>query len=490
MTSRRPLSRRAVLQGAGGFALALPLLEAMFDNKAFAQAAAPKRYLLGFGGCSLGGYDGSIAQTFVPNTVGANYDLKAALTNLAPVKSSVSVVTGLKLPWAVNGVIPAGGRATQFHYYQVAPLLTGTRSTSGAFMSPTTEHLAGELLGGTTTFKTLVTRVQVSSYIDAAQPGTGQSVSYRANGTGVQSVPPRYSPQALFQALFGNFQSNGLTPDQVAEQKWRVDQRRSVLDAVGTRMTKLKARLGVADQRRVDAHLAEFRELELRVAAIPPPMVGTCLKPVDPGADPAVGGNQQTNAEGNITYTQNLGYSGEDARAKVMCDLIHMAIACDLTRSVMLQFTNSQSFMNMATVTSQRSDLHELSHGGFGNLSDPDTTQALAKGINWHMKHWAYLLGKLKATPEAGGSVLDNMAAVFTFEGGHGFDPADNRMISAHSTENMAMLVSGGAGGLKQGLHLRAPNLHPAQVLLTALRAVGYPGNSLGEISGEIPGLR
>ena len=34
-----------------------------------------------------------------------------------------------------------------------------------------------------------------------------------------------------------------------------------------------------------------------------------------PGADPAVGGNQQTNAEGNITYTQNLGYSGEDARA-------------------------------------------------------------------------------------------------------------------------------------------------------------------------------
>lgn len=486
----KPLSRRALLRGAGGFALGLPLLEAMLDNKAFAQAAAPKRYLLGFAGCSLGGYDGNIAQTFVPTTVGANYDLKSALTNLMPVKQNVTVVTGMRLPWAVNGVVPAGGRAVQFHYYQVAPLLTGQRSTSGNFMAPTTEHIAGDLLGANTTFRTLVTRVQVSSYIDAAQPGTGQAISYRANGTGVQQVPPRYSPQALFQALFSNFQSSGLTPDQVADQRWRIDQRKSVLDSVGARMTKLKDRLGVADQKRVDAHLQEFRELEMRVAAIPPPMVGTCLKPMDPGADPAVGGNQQTNSEGNITYTQNLGYSGEDARAKVMCDLIHMAIACDLTRSVLLQFTNSQSFLNMATVTNQRSDLHELSHGGFGNLNDPDTTQALAKGINWHMKHWAYLLGKLKATPEAGGNVLDNMAAVFTFEGGHGFDPADNRMVSAHSTENMAMLVSGGAGGLKQGLHIRAAGAHPAQVLLTALRAVGYASNTLGEVSGEIPGLR
>jgi len=488
----KPLSRRTLLRGAGGFALGLPLLEAMLDNKAWAQAAAPKRYLLGFAGCSLGGYDGNINQTFVPTTVGANYDLKPALANLAPVKALTSVVTGMRVPWAVNGVVPAGGKAVQFHYYQVAPLLTGMRSADGDFEAPTTEHIAGDLLGGTTTFKTLVTRVQVSSYVDAAQPGTGQSISYRKNaaGTGVQSVPPRYSPQQLFQALFGNFTSTGLTPDQVAEQRWKTEQRRSVLDSVGARMTKLKARLGVADQRRVDAHLSEFRELEMRVAAIPPPMVGTCLKPADPGADPAVGGNQQTNAEGNITYTQNLGYSGEDARAKVMCDLIHMAIACDLTRSVLFQFSNSQSFLNMSAITGQRSDLHELSHGGFGNLTDPDTTQALAKGINWHMKHWAYLIQKLKDTPEGAGSILDNMAAVFSFEGGHGFDPADNRMVSAHSTENMAMLVSGGAGGLKQGMHIRAAGLHPAQVLLTALRAVGYASNTLGEVSGEIPGLR
>jgi hypothetical protein len=232
------------------------------------------------------------------------------------------------------------------------------------------------------------------------------------------------------------------------------------------------------------------RELELRVAAIPPAVVGQCQKPTDPGPDPAVGTGQATSAEGNITYQQNLANSGEDARARVMCDLIHMALTCDLTRSTLLQFTNAQSFLNMYPITGQASDLHELSHGSHGHQTEGDTTQALAKGINWHMKHWAYLLQKLKSTPEAGGSVLDHMAAVFSFEGGHGFDPSANTQVSAHSTENMAMLVSGGAGGLKTGLHLKATGLHPANVLLTALRAVGYQSNTLGEVSGEVPGLR
>jgi hypothetical protein len=86
----KPLSRRALLRGAAGFGLALPWLEAMGSSRAFAQSAAPPlRYLLGFAGCSLGGYDGSIAQTFVPSVLGANYDLKPALTNLAPVKDLV-----------------------------------------------------------------------------------------------------------------------------------------------------------------------------------------------------------------------------------------------------------------------------------------------------------------------------------------------------------------------------------------------------------------
>ena len=157
-----------------------------------------------------------------------------------------------------------------------------------------------------------------------------------------------------------------LTADQVAHQRWLQETRRSVLDSVAARGS-LREKLGAGDRLRLDAHLQEVRELESRVASVAPPTVGLCQKPMDPGPDPQVGSGQLTDSTtGNITYTQNLGYSGEDARAQVITELVAMAMICDLTRSTLLQFTNSQSFMNMFQITGQRSDLHELSHGSHG----------------------------------------------------------------------------------------------------------------------------
>jgi hypothetical protein len=52
----------------------------------------------------------------------------------------------------------------------------------------------------------------------------------------------------------------------------------------------------------------------------------------------------------------------------------------------------------------------------------------------------------------------------------------------------MAALIAGRAGGLKGGLHVAATGKHPANVLITAMNAVGVPGN-LGEVSGNIPTL-
>ena len=65
-----PLSRRTLLRGAAGIGIALPWLEAMVGNRALAQVASPLRYLLGYAGVSLGGYDGDINTTFVPTVVG------------------------------------------------------------------------------------------------------------------------------------------------------------------------------------------------------------------------------------------------------------------------------------------------------------------------------------------------------------------------------------------------------------------------------------
>jgi hypothetical protein len=144
-----------------------------------------------------------------------------------------------------------------------------------------------------------------------------------------------------------------------------------------------------------------------------------------------------------------------------------------------------QSHLNMYPLTGQRCDLHEIGHNG-----DPASkgTLAVSKAIAWHMKHFAYLLMKLRDTPEGAGKVIDNCALVFLHEGGHGLDTATAKTNSTHSTENMACLIAGRAGGLKPGQHVAATGKHPANVLITAMNAVGVPGN-LGEVVGGIPAL-
>src|SRR5678815_6093016 len=87
MTKRLTFTRRAMLRGAGGAAITLPALDIMFNRHgtSYAQSTPiPKRYVVCFGGQSLGGDGDPLHNDYVPNTVGANYDLKSALAPLAP----------------------------------------------------------------------------------------------------------------------------------------------------------------------------------------------------------------------------------------------------------------------------------------------------------------------------------------------------------------------------------------------------------------------
>ena len=85
--------------------------------------------------------------------------------------------------------------------------------------------------------------------------------------------------------------------------------------------------------------------------------------------------------------------------------------------------------------------------------------------IAWHMKHFGYLIGKLRDTPEGAGNLLDSCAIVATSECGDG---------SAHGLTEYPMLIAGRAGGaLKAGLHYRSTSGESiSKAMLTALRAV------------------
>jgi hypothetical protein len=49
--------------------------------------------------------------------------------------------------------------------------------------------------------------------------------------------------------------------------------------------------------------------------------------------------------------------------------------------------------------------------------------------------------------------------------------------------------VAGRAGGLLPGKHIKATGVHPARALISGMRAAGYTGDKLGEVTGSIPEL-
>jgi len=484
------LSRRFMLRGLGGVSVGLPLLELMLDTRAFAQTAAtpPRRYLVFFDGQSLGADNDPRHNDLVPNTVGRNYDLKSALAPLGALKSEVSVVSGLKIPWAAEngGAIPAGGRRDGFHVSTISPLLAGVRSSASttAAMGPTSDQVVAGFLAGPTAFPSLTYRVQADWYLSVSAPYGRDFISYRRDSSNrITAIPAQVSPRQAFNALFGNFTPPGVDAATRARIDFDKRSRKSILDIVRGDTERLVPKLGAADRIRLQRHLDAFRDLERRVDAIAPPETSACVKPMDPGADPMIGSPQGNNGNEN-TYAQNLGYSNEEQRALLFVDLIHMAMVCDLTRVATLQMTMFQSHLNMFPLTGQATDCHELGHGGV-----PGGTMAMSQGIAWHVKHFARLVQKFRDTREGNGTMLDSSAMVYVFEGGHGYDPEGVKQNSSHSTENMACLIAGRAGGLSPGQHVVAAGRHPANVVISAMKAVGAPTETLGEVNGAIPQL-
>src|SRR5690606_21727690 len=90
--SKKKLSRRTVLRGAGA-SIALPLLDAMIPaGTAFAQTAATPAPRLGF----VYFPHGAVMHEWEPRQTGANFAYSRILEPLAPLNDSVTVVSGLR----------------------------------------------------------------------------------------------------------------------------------------------------------------------------------------------------------------------------------------------------------------------------------------------------------------------------------------------------------------------------------------------------------
>jgi hypothetical protein len=477
------LSRRALVAGAGGAGIALPFLEAMLPPRRTALAqTAPRRFVVAFAGMSLGRDNTGKLGDILPDVVGPGYDLKPPLQPLEPVKSDLTVVSGLRIP--IGG---PGGRASGFHKSSLSPLLSGAATTSASpdCQGATSDQIVANdaAFKGKTKFPFLAYRAQAQAYRGGGNVGV---ISWRARG---QKNDPTVSPSLAFDNLFKGFAPpDPNDPAQVAARMRLLREEASVLDMVRTNADRLMRRLGRPDQVRLERHFDEIRALETRLKTIP--LDGAraagaargCGAPPMPGADPMV-------TLGTAAGSGEVGYAGEEERAKVLTSLIVKAFACDMARVATLQLTCAQCFMNVEALVGVKMDLHELAHLSTIQGGKDVAQRKVMDMYGWHMKHWASVIAGLKNEigPD-GRPLLDTTVLVFVNEGGLG--PAEGRNPSSHSTDNMMALVAGGrALGLKLGQHIKADGEHPARVLLSAMHAVGVPAPSLGDVSGRLAAL-
>jgi len=482
----RSLNRRTFLRGAFGTAVALPTLDIMLNSHGTAWASGGticKRFFVGFGGHALGADGDTLHNEVVPVATGPGYDLRratATLANHGNVASEISIISGLRIPYNTGGGIPAGGWDSDFHIQALGPLLSGVRNNASddyGVNGPTADQIVAEAIGQDTLFPSLAYQVQAAWYLTASAPYGRDVISYRQEDNNIIAMPGQSSPRVAYDTLFTSF----VPPDDedAAIKASELLKRQSVIDLVRADYQRLIPQLGTVDRQRMQRHLDEIRDLEKLLDATGPAQGEICQLLPDPGDDPAIGGaNEDSNGAG---FDVNKGWSDEDRRARLFSDLVHMAFACDMSRSVAMLYTMAQSHMNSGSYTGLAFDQHEVSHAyqGTGYVSDV---------VAWHYDHFGYLVAKLRDTPEGAGSLLDNCALVMMNEGGHGYDPGSGDDTTAHSTENMCCLTAGRAGGMVAGEHIVADGYHPVNVLNSAMKAVGVE-TDLGEVVGTIPGL-
>ena len=394
----KPLSRRLLLQGFGAtgalIRLGLPPLDAMFNPNGTAYAAEtapaiPTRFVFWFNG------NGIPEKYWVPRETGAGFSLPSCLQPLEPHREDIHIVTGLDSPAAR---LPGPGNS---HYPSMSALMSGRVYTGKGAGGPSLDQLIARRIGGETRFRSVEIGVCQESFGESIQ----RNMSWADRD---RPLPPEMIPHRLFDRLFGH------------KDAALIDREKSVLDAVRGQAQTLRARLGASDKTRLDEYLGSIRELENSIATLPPEYKEPVERP-----------------------SEALDLRDYPRIAKIQSDLLVHALASGQTRVASYMLTKCQSLARFPWLGHTAQRHHEYTHG---EVETPRGMRILRDICRWHVDEFAYLLGRLKATPEGAGNLLDHTALLFVHE---------HAEANAHKNNNLAAIVAGHAGRMKTGLHTR-----------------------------------
>jgi hypothetical protein len=462
----KALKRRTVLKGAGGIAMALPFLDAMVRPRRARAASTPgkaKRLITFFSA------NGTIMNNWTPPTGGeTDFTLSEILSPLQAHRDKLVLLKGLnnEMSYHTPGSNPHDmGMGTMF---TAMPLRIGPSGLGraghiidGTVGGPSLDQvLAGKLaMTVNTPRQSMVLGVQSTSTI--LEPMVLR-MSYRGPN---DPVIPEDDPGKAFASLFGDTMQ---TQKQVMDLQKR---RTTVLDAVLQDYNMLMTRLGPDDRAKLDRHATSIREVEHQISTL--------------GAVNNCHGVPQTMPTASLTPRDCL-QDGRPAKCvgdfptigKAQMDVLVLALACDLTRVVSLQWSTAESTVvhSWLQITGEH---HLMSHDVNANAGN------LTKVNKWYAQQLAYLLDKLQAvTDDEGTTLLDGSVVAWINELSEG---------GAHDRRGLAYLLAGkGNGALRSGRYLTLNGQPHNQLFAALLNMFPIPAvTGFGDpmFTGVLPGL-
>jgi hypothetical protein len=439
--TKKHLSRRTLLRGMG-VSLALPLLDSMLPAQTpLSKTAAAPSPRLGF----VYVPHGAVMDKWTPAAEGTGFEFSPILKPLEPLRDQLNILSGFGHRAADTSAV---------HSLSPTTWLSGVRPkpTQGvdAYAGVTADQIAAQHLGLETQLPSIELATEDhSGLLGACDRDYGciymNTLCWRTHTT---PLPMEMNPRKVFERLFGG----GSTPE---ERHARVEEDRSILDAILTETNGLKKTLGKHDQGTVNDYLESVREIERRIQNASFEGRADVSVPEEPVGIP-------------YSYQQHL---------DIMYDLMVLAYQANITRVISFMVAREESNRTYPQVGVPDGH-HATSH----HQNRPEKLEKLVKIQNYHIQQLARFLDKMNKTPDGDGSLLDHSMVLY------GSNMSNSNV---HNHFPLPTLLAGhGAGQLKGGRHLKYADHTPmSNLLLTVLTKSGIQMESIGDSTGLLENL-
>jgi hypothetical protein len=435
--TRKYLSRRTMLRGLG-VSVALPLLDSMVPAQTpLAKTAASSKSRLS---CIYVPH-GATMDKWTPDVEGKGFAFTEILTPLEKYRDRLTIVSNLAHP-AAGGL---GSDAGADHARSAAVFLSGVHPEKDSIRVGTTiDQLAAQAIGQDTPLPSL----ELSIEEVALSCGSGYACAYSNTiswKTPTTPLPMENNPQVVFEKLFGDGSTNA---DRIALKA----QNRSLLDSVMGQVASLKKDLPAPDRSRLNEYLDDVREIERRIQKAQEHVSADLKLPEAPVGVP----------------------ESFDEHFKIMFDLQVLAFRTEMTRIATMMYARDTSGA-VYPQSGNRDGFHVSSHHG-NNRANMDKYALINK---YHVQMLAYFLGKLQATPDGDGNLLDHSMILYGSSMSNG---------NQHDHDPLPLVLAGGASGaLSGGRHLKfAPHTPASNLLLSMLDKLGVHQEKHGDSTGKL----